>query len=413
VSTTPGNVTHLWKSRLVANKEGNPKACITNALALLHWHPAWRGLLEYDAFGECIRTRRAPPWNEEVTLQSEWQAGHEWNEEDAGRLGEWIERTIHVTIGVQAIEQAVAINARQRRVHPVEDYLGGIRWDGQKRLPTWLTTYVGVDPSPYVEAVGTCWMISGVARALRPGCQADSMIIFEGPQGARKSSLVRALVPESSWYSETGITIGEKDSYQALRGKWIFLLDEIDSLRRGETTKVKNFLTSPVDYYRPPYARRARDFPRQNIFCGTTNEGEYLSDATGARRFWPVKCGTIDVAGVARDRDQLWAEAKARFDSGERWWLDTPELRSLAADEASQRQVDDPWLPKVTGWLTPTHGHIGVTTTEVLTGAIGCDIAKCGRGDETRVGAILRKLGYLPRQNREQGARVRRYFLDA
>jgi putative DNA primase/helicase len=58
----------------------------------------------------------------------------------------------------------------------------------------------------------------------------------------------------------------------------------------------------------------------------TVNHCTYLRDETGGRRFWPVVYGQIDVDGLAGVRDQLWAEAKVRFESGCAWWLDTPGL---------------------------------------------------------------------------------------
>lgn len=119
-----------------------------------------------------------------------------------------------------------------------------------------------------------------------PGCQVDNTLILETPtQGERKSSALRALVPDESWFGETPIEIGNKDSYQALRGKWIYALDELDSTRRAEQTRVKSFLTARIDCYRPSYGRRTQDFPRHTIFCGSTNEENYLPDRTGNRRY--------------------------------------------------------------------------------------------------------------------------------
>jgi putative DNA primase/helicase len=258
-----------------------------------------------------------------------------------------------LTIGAKVIEQGVAVVAEASAFHPVRDYLQSLHWDGVKRLPTWLSTYCGVEASPYAAAVGARWLISAVARPMDPGCQLDCCLIVEDPrQGTGKSSAFRALVPDPSMYSETGVTLGDKDSYQALHGAWIYLLDELDSLRRSDVTRTKNFLTSVKDHYRPSYGRVARDFARQNVFAGTTNAERYFADRTGNRRFWPVRTrGEIDVAAIRGVRDQLWAEAFDRYANGERWHVDTPELRRLCEEQQADRVADDPWEQLVGEWL--------------------------------------------------------------
>jgi predicted P-loop ATPase len=69
-----------------------------------------------------------------------------------------------------------------------------------------------------------------------------------------------------------------------------------------------------------------------------------------------VVCGRIDVDGLAGVRDQLWAEAKVRFESGCPWWLDTPDLVQLASDQQDARYEGGDWA--VAGEQTK-HRNIG------------------------------------------------------
>ncbi len=107
-----------------------------------------------------------------------------------------------------------------------------------------------------------------------------------------------------------------------IRGVWIIELSELDSLSHSEVARIKAFMSRTTDRFRPPYGMRLVESPRQCIFAGTVNHSTYLRDETGGRRFWPIACGRIDVDALARDRDQLWAEAKARFEGGAVWWLE-------------------------------------------------------------------------------------------
>jgi predicted P-loop ATPase len=274
---------------------------------------------------------------------------------------------------------------------------------------------------------------------MAPGCQADCTLIAQGPQGIGKTSAFRALVPVPTWYADTSVTIGDKDSYQNLHGVWLYGLDELDSVTRGERTKTKNFLTQTRDKYRPSYGHAARSFARQNVFCGTTNEETPFTDRTGNRRFWPTRVlRPINVAGIARDRDQLWAEALHRYARSAPWHVDTPELRALCEAEQAERLQADPWESMVAAWLddptetiedveegiggaprrvkrkVPFDTSRGVTTAEVLVHALEMRKADVTRGDEMRAAEVLRGLDYEPGPRRsEKGAIVRRYTATA
>jgi len=122
-------------------------------------------------------------------------------------------------------------------------------------------------------------------------------------------------------------------------------------------------MSRTTDRFRPPYGTRLVESPRQCVFAGTVNHSTYLRDETGGRRFWPVTCGRIDVEALARDRDQLWAEAKARFEAGSVWWLETAELVQLASDQQVNRYEGDPWEEVIAPWIET---RSSVSISEVL-----------------------------------------------
>ncbi len=148
---------------------------------------------------------------------------------------------------------------------------------------------------------------------------------------------LRALVPHDAWYFDSDLPIGDKDSFQLLRGRLIVEFQELDSLRNKDVALIKKFLTGTIDIFRPPYGRNTIEVPRQCVFAGTVNESHYLRDTTGNRRFWPVATRTIDVGRIVADRDQLWAEARDAFLRGEPWWPSTDQEVALCTEQQSQR----------------------------------------------------------------------------
>jgi len=394
-----------WESLLQLNSEGNVKKSLANVMTIMAEHPEWESVLAYDAFSESIVATKVPPTREQDRPTNQIEG--EWAEADSVRTAAWLAEKYRIDIGPMTVEQAVQGLAHRRIVHPVRDYLRGLKWDAVQRLPKMLTTHFGAEPSEYVSSIGVRYMIGAVARIMKPACQMDTMLVLEGPQGILKSSALRVLA--GHWFADSGLDIGNKDSYQSLRRVWIYEIPEFASIKAArDIERVKAFLTSRSDHYRPSYGRRAIDVPRQCVFAGSTNESEYLLDKTGARRFWPFKCGRINLVALERDRDQLWAEALARFESNERWWVDSLELRDLCETEQADRTPVDPWVPIVQQWLAdgfvlvPDGGGgfdrvnpaDGITTTDVLRGAINMHKERIDRAAETRAGQVLRHLGW-------------------
>jgi predicted P-loop ATPase len=404
-----------WASELLRKAKGGLVACEANVLAILSHDPRWEGVLAWDAFGCRLAWRRDPPWGDN---EQPAEGLPTWQDEDATRLVSWLHRQWKIRVSTALAHGVANVVGRRVSYHPVRDYLDGLKWDGIVRLERWLTTYLGAEDTEYTRAVGARWCVSAVARVREPGCQVDHMLVLEGPQGRRKSTALGMLCGRQ-WYCDRLSDPGSKDASQELGGLWIGEFSDLSTLRRAEIETIKAFVTRRTERYRPSYGRCVVEQPRQCIFAGTTNESEYLGDATGGRRFWPVHCGTIDVAALERDRDMLWAEAVARYESGEHWWLDCDELVEVAAEEQDERYVGDPWTDVVAEWLQGREAerlcelHGGVTTGDVLTGAVGLDKGKWDRSAQTRVGAILRRVGWPPGRSQKKHRRSRLYLRPA
>jgi predicted P-loop ATPase len=259
---------------------------------------------------------------------------------------DWLQHE-EIAVSPDVAGQAVEAVARERRFHPVLDYLARCRWDGELRLDLWAVRFLGAEDTPFVRTVSRRWMISAVARVTEPGCKADCALILEGPQGLLKSTALKTLA--QPWFTDEIADLGTKDAAMQLAGAWIVELAELDSIARGGVSRIKAFMSRTTERFRPPYGRRVVEQPRQCVFAGTVNDNEYLRDETGGRRWWPIGCSSIDIDGLAATRHQLWAEARDCYTAGEAWWLDTPELNCCAAEEQNARYRADPWQEPVAG----------------------------------------------------------------
>lgn len=389
-----------WMLGLTRSKSTDRiESTIGNAIVVLEHHPEWSGILHYDAFRAEVRTSRRPPWDPD--LAPETVGAGPWTDQDDVRLTAWFSRHVPMRIEPGTARACVETSARNRERHEVRDYLEALTWDGRPRVRSLFGRYFGAAPSTYHELVSELFMIGAVARIMRPGCKLDTMPVCEGPQGAGKSSGLRRLFG-AEWSSDTPIDLASKDRFGALRGKWLVEIAELDSFDRAETNRIKGYLSSPVDDYRPPYGRGNVQQPRSCIFAGTTNGDTYLRDVTGNRRFWPVKVGAIDLDAIGDDRDQLWAEAVHLFGEGRPWWPDA-EHAALFAGEAEQRVQGDAWEDLLVPYIA---GRAFVTVPECLTHAINIEPGRWTQADQNRVGRALVKLGRERQQRRVNGVRV-------
>lgn len=407
-----------WTNLFVLNREQWPAATVANVIIALSHDEAWKGVLAYSTFVGDIVCLKPPPWRGILSPGADGkkkfdEAEYYWTDRDTTRTAAYLANKYHLIVQDHTVAAGLEVVAEQHKVHPVRDWLGGLKWDKKKRLDDFLVRLAGAEDSKYTRAVTSKWMVGLVARVHDPGCMFRMMLILEGPQDIRKSTALRTLAIRDEWFLETSIEMGSKDSYQSLRGKWIIEFGELDSLSRSEVSKVKQYISERTSSYRPSYGRRLVDFRRQCGFAGSTNDSQYLKDETGATRFHPVTVTkSIDIEGLEKEVEQLWAEAVVRYRAGEEPFLRDEVVKREAAKITEARRQAHPWEEPVLRWLRrlpKARRDGGVTTYEVLVEAICKDLQGMTRGDEMTAASVLRACGWeLDKRPWEKSSTTRR-----
>jgi predicted P-loop ATPase len=388
-----------WKAELLRTNRGIPYSSLANVMIALRKDHAFAGVLEFNEMAQDAYLLRNIPL---VGGKPAPDTPRQITDDDVSRLQEWLQHNGLPQIGRDICGQAMHLLAREVRRHPVRDRLSGLapEWDETKRVPTWLQTYLGAKgDAKYLAAIGSMFLIAMVARIFEPGCQADYMLVLEGAQGIEKSKACRVLAGE--YFSDSlPENLTSKDARQHLRGKWLVEIAELAAFTKAETEPLKAFITRRTEKYRPPYGHHDVDEPRQCLFIGTTNKPVYIKDETGGRRFWPVKCGAIDIEALIRDRDQLFAEAVRRYRAKQKWWPDREFEQELAEPEQSSRTEVDPWFEKIADYVD---GSTEVYMLEILQNAVDLEVSRVDPAHARRAAAVLHQLGWAPGKRDKRG----------
>jgi predicted P-loop ATPase len=376
-----------WLAECICSDTGKPLPVLANALIGLR--AVWPHTFALDEM-LCAPLLMAP--------LGETQCGftpRPVTDVDVGVVQERLQHLGLCRIGKDIVHQAVDMRASECAFHPVRNYLGGLAWDGSERMEKLFVAYFGAAPGPYAENVSRMFLISMVARIFKPGCKADYMPVIEGPQGVLKSTACAVLAGQ--WFSDSlpDISVG-KDASQHLRGKWLIEVAEMHAMGKAESSLLKSFISRQTERYRPSYGRKEVIEQRQCIFVGTTNKDTYLRDETGGRRYWPIKAGVISLDALARDRNQLFAEAVAAFHDGKQWWPDKDFEREHIAPQQADRFEGD-------AWEDPIQDYIALSSTTTLraiaVNALGFRTDRIGTADQRRIAAILTSLGWKPNRD--------------
>ncbi|WP_299653158.1 VapE domain-containing protein [uncultured Tateyamaria sp.] len=317
------------------------------------------------------------------------------------------------------VQDAITTVAYFFKFNPILDYLDSLTWDGTSRVKDLFTDAFQCRRDDYTEAVSQCFMVGAVARQRQSGCKLDTMPVIKGPQGSLKSTGIRDLF-SPDWFSDAELgDLRNKDAAMNLEGVWVHEFAELAGLRASDMDVLKAFMSRATDRYRTPYGRNTEDHQRRVVFAGTVNEGGYLSDPTGARRFWPLEMAPgsrVDLDWIDEHRDQLWAEADSLFKSGVGHVL-PEQLWSMAAERQADETVDDPWVDKLADMLSNRKAErqafengTGDYAEEMIEGGqVASPLREPPLADKVHTQDLLSYLGLeSDRQNKGHAQRLRR-----
>jgi len=399
-----------WQMDFLTSR-GEPKGCAQNAFLIFENDEQWRGVFAENTFTGSIEILKETPI-------PEVEVG-ELSDQHVSMIHVWIEKTYGFIVQDAAMKKALITISAKNRFHPVKDYLNELpEWDGEQRCNLWLKRALGAEkePTKYLSETGEKFLIGAVRRIINApeSTKIDNMLVFEGLQGGGKSSLIEALF--TPWHGDTPLPLGDKDAYINIRGSWGYEMAEMDSFNKATTTTAKSFLSSHTDNYRPPFGTKNIKYPRQNVFIGSVNHSEYLTDSSGNRRYWPIWCYKLDLQWIKDNREQLWAEALKLAKEGKPHWLDIkkePELVDLIEYEQSLREHPDAFVAKLHQWMLSTKNLLKehYSTLELLTDVFDMDIRSVNKSHEMKLSNAMQKLGWIRNRLRVEGYSTPRPYL--
>lgn len=294
--------------------KGNKQVTVNNFVNAFKSDPLLNGLLAYDMLKETIVFTR-PSFTAKGSKK-----GDLVNDTDISIIKGRIER-MHGIYNDAKLNDAIEQVSSDNAFHPIKLYLESLTWDGVPRIDTFLVDYMGAEDNAYTREAFRKMLLAAVTRIYEPGRKFDTALVFYSEQGVGKSTLIQRL--SKGWFNDSLTNLSGKESYEAIQFAWLVELAELSALRKSDVEAVKNFISKREDTYRGAYARRVKTHKRQCVFFGSTNDDEFLKDATGNRRFFPVEVKRTRKTHLIFEPefdaivDQLWAEAMEGYMLGE------------------------------------------------------------------------------------------------
>ena len=326
-----------WVEELDANTKGEYNNSANNINLIIQHDKMLRNAFKLNVFDNKRYVVKSLPWRK-------IEEAEPFRDVDYSGLRNYIECVYGITAS-QKVDDSLALEFEKKSYHPIKEYIKSLKWDGNNRIERLLVDYFGADNNDYTRAAIKKSLCGAVARVFHPGIKFDLVLTLIGDQGTFKSTFVKKLGKQ--WFSDTFLTVQGKEAFEQIQGAWIIEMAELSGLKKAEVETIKQFITKAEDMYRPAYGRVVETYKRQCVFFGTTNNKDFLRDATGNRRFMPIDVRPDFITKSVVDDldekevDQVWAEAYKLWISGEPLYLTGNEEKIAKIEQHKHTEADE------------------------------------------------------------------------
>ena len=273
----------------VMDSKGNEKVrqCAENVARVLLNDPKLFGIIKDDTFAHRVTYLGQLDWRKKGDTYGQW------SDKDDSALRAYLDIKYNLR-NKEDYKDGFNMALIENQYSPLVGFLDALEWDGRPRIDEALTLYLGVEPNEYNITAFRTFLQGAIRRAYNPGCKFDYMMVLIGKQGDGKSTFFKMLACNDEWYDENFNfkDTTSKTTIENMAGKWFLEMGEMDTMKKDIITAdaLKAFISSVADTYRTPFTIRPERRARQCVFCGTSNDINFLKDRTGNRRYWPVDC---------------------------------------------------------------------------------------------------------------------------
>ena len=263
-----------------------------------------------------------------------------------------VDKRVRNSISICALKEG--INAWDRDVdrflnseyvplyNPVEEYLYDVgRWDGKDRIRALAATVPC--KNPYWMDLFHRWFLNMVSHWKGSNKKYANSVspLLVGPQGTRKSTFCRSIMPpsERSYYTDSIDFSRKKDAELYLNRFALINIDEFDQVSSTQQGFLKHILQKPVLNVKKPHGSAVLEMRRYASFIATSNQKDLLTDPSGSRRFICIEVTGVIDTNRPIDYEQLYAQAMYELEHGERYWFDQEEEKIMVENNREFEQV--------------------------------------------------------------------------